>query len=101
VIKDYRTVVAENRRLALLRFLASDADYAMNDSVIQTALGSIGHGVSRDVVRGDFSWLAEQGLVRVEVVMDKIHVATITARGLDVASGCAIVPGVARPGPEG
>lgn len=100
-MKSYQDFVAENRRLALLRFLASDADYAMNDSVIQTALGSIGHGVSRDVVRGDFAWLAEQGLVRVEVVMDKIHVATVTTRGLDVSAGRAVVPGVARPGPEG
>lgn len=97
----YKEYVTENRRLALLRFLADDPDYAMNDSVIQTALSSIGHGVSRDAVRGDFAWLAEQGLLTVEVVMDKIHVATITARGVDVARGHASVPGVSRPGPEG
>lgn len=96
----YQDFVVENRRLALLRFLASDADYAMNDSVIQTALGSIGHGVSRDAVRGDFAWLAEQGLVKVEIVLGKIHVATITSRGADVSAGRAMVPGVSRPGPE-
>ncbi len=97
----YQDFVMENRRLALLRFLAGDADYAMNDSVMQAALASIGHGASRDVVKGDFAWLAEQGLVSVEVVMDKIHVAKINARGVDVACGRALVPGVSRPGPEG
>lgn len=101
MIKDYRTVVAENRRLAVLRFLAEEQDYSTNDSVMQSALEQIGHGVARDVVRSDFAWLAEQGLVRVEVVMDKIHVATITARGIDVAHGRSTVPGVSRPGPEG
>lgn len=100
-MKSYQDFVAEDRRLALLRFLASDPDYAMNDSLMQRALESIGHGVSRDVVRGDFAWLSEQRLVTVEVVMEKIHVAKATGRGLDVAAGRATVPGVSRPGPEG
>ena len=97
----YQDFVTEDRRLALLRYLASDADYAMNDSIMQRSLERIGHGVSRDVVKGDFAWLAEQGLVSVEVVMGKIHVAKINARGVDVACGRAVVPGVSRPGPEG
>lgn len=99
-MNSYQDFVAADRRLAVLRFLSSDPDYAMNDTVIQGALASIGHGVSRDVVKADFAWLAEQGLVTVEIVMGKIHVATTTARGLDAATGRAIVPGVARPGPE-
>jgi hypothetical protein len=95
----FADLVAEDRRLAILRFLASDADFSLNDSILQTALGSIGHGVSRDVVRTDLSWLAEQGLVKVDTVLETVHVAHLTARGGEVAAGRAVVPGVKRPSP--
>ncbi len=36
----YRDFMTEDRRLAELRFLAEDNDYSLNDSVMQTALGS-------------------------------------------------------------
>lgn len=101
-MQPYTDFVAEDRRLGILRFLAEDADYSLNDSVLQTALDHIGHGVSRDVLRTDLAWLAEQGLVTVEAVMGgKVAVATLTARGADVAGGRAVVPGVKRPTPGG
>ena len=92
-------LVTENRRLAILRFLASDSDYSLNDSIMQTALKSIGHGVSRDVIRVDFAWLAEQGIVTHDTALGTVHVARLTERGLDVAEGRAVVPGIARPAP--
>lgn len=95
----FHEVLAEDRRLAILRLLESDSDYAVNESLVQTALGQLGHGVSRDTVRADFAWLAEQGLVTVEIVAETIHVARLTGRGADVAQGLARVPGVKRPRP--
>lgn len=87
----------ENRRTAILRVLLGDPDYAVNCSLMQAALDHIGHGCSRDQVRSDFAWLAEQGLVTVEQVSDTIHVARLTGRGQDVAEGKITVPGVKRP----
>ncbi|MCK5296460.1 MAG: ArsR family transcriptional regulator [Alphaproteobacteria bacterium] len=98
-MSNYKNYVAEDRRLVILRILNEEPDYAINDSVLQTALSQIGHGVSRDVIRTDLSWLEEQGLVSVEVIKDKIHVAKLTARGGDVASGRAVVYGVKKPAP--
>ncbi len=89
---------AHPRRCAPLRFLAEDADYAMNTSLLQSALDAVGHGVSRDCVNGDAAWLEEQGLVFCEDLGGLI-VVKITQRGLDVAEGRAVVPGVKRPGP--
>ncbi len=89
---------SENRRCAFLRFLAEDADYAMNTSLLQSALDAVGHGVSRDCVNADAAWLEEQGLVSCED-LGGIIVVKITQRGLDVAEGRAVVPGVKRPGP--
>ena len=45
----YQDFETEDRRLAELRYLSEQNDYSMNDSVMQTALESIGHSVSRDV----------------------------------------------------
>lgn len=96
--RTFAQLQAENRRCAFLRFLAEDPDYAMNTSLLQSALEAIGHGVSRDCINADASWLEESGLVELES-LPGILVVKITQRGLDVAHGRAIVPGVKRPGP--
>ncbi len=93
-------ILAEDRRLAILRLLDGEGG-AVNESVMQTALDALGHPVSRDVVRGEFAWLAEQGLVEVETVADHVQVARLTGRGEDVAGGRARVPGVKRPRASG
>ena len=94
-------VITKNRRLAILRFLAEDADYSHNTSVLQAALGQIGHGVPRDVVEADAAWLDEQALAVIEHVEGlPVTVLRITPRGLDVARGLAIHPGVDRPLPR-
>lgn len=94
-------VIVKNRRLAILRFLAEDADYSHNTSVLQAALAQIGHGVSRDVVEADAAWLDEQGLALIEHVEGlPVTVLRITSRGLDVARGLATHPGVDRPLPR-
>jgi hypothetical protein len=58
-----------------------------------------GVAASADQVRGDLAWLEEQGLVAVRSV-ENLTLAKATVRGLDVATGRATVPGVARPLPE-
>ena len=58
-----------------------------------------GHNVSRDVVRGQIDWLAEQQLVTVENLRG-FYVVTLTSRGQDVAEGRARVAGVKRPRPR-
>lgn len=94
--------IAEDRRLAELRFLSEDTDYALNDSVMQTALEQIGHSVSRDVVLADFSFLRDAGLIGVEEVFNgRVWVARLTARGEDVAKGRTKVAGVKKPRPYG
>ena len=97
---NYAKHITQDRRLAVLRLLADDPGYSHNDSVLQTALDAIGHTVSRDQVRVDLAWLEEAGLVTVRVVNETIHVATLTKRGIDVAAGRAVVPGVKRPSPH-
>jgi hypothetical protein len=97
----YSEFITEDRRLAVLRLLADQQDYALNDSVLHGALGRLGHGVARDLVRDDIAWLREHGLVSVEIVAERVWVARLTERGADCAAGRTRVPGVKRPGPRG
>ena len=95
----YRQAVTEHLRLTLLRLLADQGGgYAANESVLADAANRYGFRASRDVIRGELAWLAEQGLIEREEV-GELAVATLTQRGLDTAEGRAGVPGVKRPSP--
>ncbi|ODS10938.1 hypothetical protein [Vibrio scophthalmi] len=91
-------VFVQDRRLVILRVLSESAGYTASDSNLDDSLDSWGHTVSRDVVIGEMYWLAEQQLITLRE-MGSTQIATITQRGLDVASGQAIHPGVKRPRP--
>ncbi len=96
---DFAALLAEDRRLVILRALAEDHDYALNDAVLKRALASLGHEVSRDMLRADLQWLADQRLITLrELDHGAIWVARATEDGVDVARGRPH-PGVARPMP--
>ncbi len=96
----FADLLTSDLRLVILRLLSEDQGYALNDSVLRSALASFGHTVSRDRVRTELRWLEEQGLVANREVAS-VLVANLTGRGADVASGAARVDGVKRPGPRG
>ncbi len=90
---------AQDRRLTILKLLAQAPEYTANEYLLHSALPNYGHSVSRDRVRTDLAWLAEQELVRVDNGTASMQVAQLTSRGADVAAGRATVPGVKRPVP--
>lgn len=96
----YAAFLSEDRRLAILRLLHDQEGYALNESVIHDALERLGHHVPRSIARDDLVWLEERALLRVEVVGDRVWVATLTERGGDVATGRSRVEGVKRPSPR-
>lgn len=95
---NYAEFQTADRRLVILRALESAAQYRANAYLLRRYCDSVGHAVSADRMEADLSWLAEQGLVD-RVVSQDVTVVTATSRGLDVASGRAEGPGVARPQP--
>lgn len=96
-------ILAEDRRLVILRLLHEDGDFSVNESILAKALAAYGHAIGRDALRTEIAWLAEQGLVTVEDLprpgRDPLAVVTLTERGADVAQGRVRTPGVARPTP--
>ncbi len=89
---------AADRRLTILKLLEASAGYTANEFVLQVALAEHGHSVSRDLLRTDLAWLAEQGVLSV-TQGPHMQSATITERGADVANARATVPGIKRPIP--
>jgi hypothetical protein len=98
--KTYAQIVTEDRRLVILRTLAESANYESNESMVAMCVREIGHGeASRDLIRTDFEWLREQGLLTVEELAS-VQIATLTQRGFETAKGIVTVPGVRRPSPR-
>lgn len=81
----------------LLRLLVEMTAYRANSSVLTMALDSYGHSLSRDQVKTELHWLAEQGALTLQDV-GPVMVATLSERGQDIAAGRARVPGIKRPG---
>lgn len=98
----FADLLAADRRLVCLKCLDQAPGYELNTYVLRTALASMGHSVSLDLVKADAAWLAEQGLAEVSEVGTKampVTVLKITPRGADVAAGRCTHPGVKRPEP--
>jgi len=95
---NFAQLLAEDRRLVLLRLLSAAPQYALNAFVLRPGLEAVGHAVSADQLATELAWLAEQGLVELEAVVN-VTVASLTARGADVAAGRVVTPGVKRPEP--
>jgi hypothetical protein len=93
--------VREESRLQALRCLVAVPDYTAPDMLLHQALLDKGLKVSLSGVRVELAWLNEQGLVVTQRPGGAagFTIATLTERGLDVANGLSLVPGVARPRP--
>jgi hypothetical protein len=90
-------IMAENRRLIMLRAL-DESGYAANETVLKSVVETFGHHPSRDMIRADFTFLAEHGLIRLEklaVQSGDLWVAHLLTPGQEVAKG-RVHPGVAR-----
>jgi|SRR5471032_933312 len=93
----YSDFIRQDIRLVILRLLVEMTAYRANSSVLTMALDNYGHTLSRDQVKTELSWLAEQGALTLEDV-GPVVVATLSERGQDIAAGRARVPGIKRPG---
>ncbi|MBT8175020.1 MAG: ArsR family transcriptional regulator [Pseudomonadota bacterium] len=87
----------EDMRLVVLRLLYELPQYRSNSSVLVAGLDRYGHSFSRDQVKTELHWLADQGLVVLEDDLGSVLVVKLTERGMDVATGRISTHGVKRP----
>lgn len=96
-MSQYSAFIREDQRLVMLRLLVELPGYTSNSSMLVQLLEQFGHVMTRDQVKTELAWLAEQGLVTAEDA-GSVVLAKLTERGADVAAGRARQPGVKRPG---
>ncbi len=87
-----------DRRLVMLRALASENDYSITDTVLRMLLAEFGHDEPMDTIHADLKWLEARELVTLRDVGNTV-VATVTARGVDAAFGRLRIEGIRRPRP--
>lgn len=99
----YADIVREDRRLAILQVLAEQSDGQLNSSTLDGWLRHIRTPGGRADTMQALHWLRDEGLLTLAPVEDvpTLHIATLSAAGLDVAEGRVIQPGVARPSLRG
>lgn len=95
----YTQHYAEHVRITILRLLADMPDYRLNSSLLCDGSDAMGLPVSRDVMRTQLAWLAEQQLITRVDLTDQLVIAKLTERGLEASRGRIRVPGVKPPSP--
>lgn len=95
---DFAALQQADRRLVILRVLHESAGYTANEHMLRSVVGTLGHQVGTERLRADLSDLKEMGLVTTQDVAG-VAIASLTAKGSDVATGAVTVPGVKRPVP--
>lgn len=95
--KSYFEHLLYDRRLVILRLLRRSHGTG-NDSVLTEGVRLIGHvAATREDVRKDMQFMADRGLVTIDWIEEKVMVARLTERGLDVEAGRIEVDGVKKP----
>lgn len=96
----YSEVVAQDCRLIMLRALAAENDYSLNETILVHALEEFGHRKARGYVRQQLAILEADNEAVTTREAGTVMIATITQRGLDHIEGRAVLDGVKRPSPK-
>ncbi len=94
----FAQALAEDRRLAMLKLLV-EAGGEANERVLSSCLEMLGHSaeLTRDNIRADLRFLNDCALVTLSYFNERVCVAKITRRGVEVSEGRTHVDGVKRP----
>jgi hypothetical protein len=98
-MSDFRQYIAADVRLTILRELAVQPDYRLNETLLLRVLETFGHRKSRDYLRDQLRWLDEMGAVTLTEA-GTVLIAELTRRGRDHVERRAVIEGIARPSPE-
>ncbi|WP_151730343.1 VpaChn25_0724 family phage protein [Acinetobacter junii] len=95
--KKYLDKLIEEARLVILRCLNELPSYRANSSTLTSLLDTYAISMTRDGIKTQLSWLAEQGLIEIEDDLGSVLVVKLTERGQDIANGRSTTHGVKRP----
>lgn len=96
---DFADTLRRHRRLAILRALATAPEYSANESMLMSVMTALRITSTRDQIRTDLGWLADQGFVTTASIFD-LMAATMTEAGGDIAVGRRVHPDIEKPSPK-
>jgi DNA-binding PadR family transcriptional regulator len=95
-----RDIIREEARLIILRALASEPRYTLNEALLQAQLETFGIARARPWIREELRRLEDLGAVT-NTEVGSVLIATMTEKGRDHVERRIVVEGVKRPSPGG
>ncbi|MGD9767841.1 MAG: hypothetical protein AB7U62_09365 [Pseudolabrys sp.] len=92
-------IIREEARLIILRELAAQPNYSLNESLLSSTLETFGIVRPRAWVRDEMVWLAQMGAV-INTEVGSVMIAQLTLKGKDHVEGRYPIEGVKRPSPR-
>ncbi|HOV02933.1 MAG TPA: hypothetical protein PLG99_00885 [Kaistiaceae bacterium] len=92
-------IIAADVRLIILKALAAEVDYTLNETLLAAEMERFGHRKSRDYVRNELRFLEGEARAVTLTEAGTVLIATITRRGLDHVERRVVLEGVKRPSP--
>ena len=93
------TIIREETRLIVLRELAGQPNYALNESLLQATIERFGINRSRAWLREELRRMEELGAVTITVA-GTVMIPTLTTKGLDHVEHRLTIEGIKRPSPR-
>lgn len=98
-MESYREHADQDARLVILRELAAENDYRLNETILSRVLDAFGHRRSREWLTDQLSEMETLGAIKLSEA-GTVLVAQITRAGIEHVENRAAIDGIARPRPE-
>jgi len=98
-MNDYEEDRAEVARLTILKKLAGENSYSLNETLLVAVLDAFGISQTREWLREQLKVMAALDVITTQLA-GTVMIATITQRGLDHVERRVVIEGIRRPRPE-
>ena len=92
-------IISQEARLIILRELAEQPGYSLNDAMLQEVLKTFGINRSRDWLLDELRWLADVNAITVREA-GTAKIAILGQKGRDHVEYRIVITGVKRPSPR-
>lgn len=93
---DFSRHMEEDARLVMLKELASQTNYTLNETILHSVIEAFGHNRSRDWLRTQLRKMEELGAIRLTPA-GSVLIAAISPAGIDHVLRRSVIEGIARP----
>lgn len=93
---DFSRHMEEDARLVMLKELAAQTNYTLNESILHAVIEAFGHNRSRDWLRTQMRAMEELGAVSLTQA-GSVLIAVISPAGIDHVLRRRVIEGIARP----